>query len=115
MAKRNNKHTNLVKKIKNSPSIIGLENIILIAEEVEIRKEDRSGLICCPDLMMYDKTLYLYGVEIKGTTHPRTLGRLRDQTDKLYNYLDSLGIKRYSVIGAYYDGGYIKYYERRKR
>lgn len=103
------KHEKLKKRIKENPELIGLENIVGVEEEVPCY--DKNGnLVCQPDLIFEledGKVL----VEVKTSSHKRTLAKLDDQLSRGYNYFKRLG-EFYECVGVYLVNNEIRHYRK---
>lgn len=103
------KHEELKKRVKENPGLIGLENIVSVEEEVPCY--DKNGnMVCQPDLIFEledGKVL----VEVKSSSHKRTLAKLDDQLRRGYNYFKKQG-ELYGCIGVYLENDDLKWYKK---
>jgi hypothetical protein len=76
-------HDKHIERYKNNPQDLGLENIVLSADEVNIFLPNGDGLIAQPDNMFIDKYGHLTIVEYKGGS-----GRRQRAITQLYNAAD---------------------------
>lgn len=95
-------HEQLKQTIKSDPSIIGLDNVLSIAEEVECRGED-GNISCVPDLIFLLKNGNGVLVEIKSSGHHSALKTLDGQLRTGQKYFKDHRRKMYKCIGVYQD------------
>ena len=106
MSKNNNKklselsHTELVHKIKRSPGLIGLENIITASEEVDCYNE-KNRLVTSPDIVFYLGNNNYIAVEVKTSNSRSARLKMDIQLHRYYDFFLKYYGLEYEILGVY--------------
>ncbi|MFQ5621148.1 MAG: hypothetical protein ACE5FT_04855 [Candidatus Nanoarchaeia archaeon] len=104
------RHERLKQLVKTNPSLIGVQDVMDVQEEVECRRSN-GELYCVPDLVFHLEDSYVV-VEVKSSGEEHCLDKLEQQLRRAYIHFKVVKGILVRTIGVYLDESGIQIYER---